>query len=497
VFHSNGKYPLHAYRVGGFFYRKYNLFTYTLTMKTIKDDFPIFKNNPDLIYLDSASTLMKPQVVIDAVSDYLSQDYANIHRGNYDLSLKSEELYEQARSTVAKFIWANDESEVIFTSNSTDSVNILAQSLLVSQLIKKGDNIVVSELEHHANALPRQLVAERTWAELRWIPVGIDGVLDVELVKKNIDSNTKIIALSACSNVTGRVWLEEVWDLSRRLNQSLGDGWSWTPLSAPQTSPLERGEENSPLAPRWEGGKRSGSFPWVVVDASQAVVHEKIDVREMGCDFCFFTWHKLGALTGIGVLWWKKEHLKVLKPGKVGGGAVEQVTATHVQYLASPDKFEPGTPNVVGAISLGVAIEYLEKERQWEREESAVTDRAFVDSTLSFEEELKRYCLEQFRLLEDTGKITLLGGYEAQKKIGVFSFVPHGVSALAIDQAMGREGIAIRTGAHCTHIYHTKLTEDPSCMLEKSVRMSFWMYTEMSDVERFFEVLKVALWYRL
>jgi len=375
--------------------------------------------------------MQKPQVVIEAVNDYLSQDYANIHRGNYELSRRSEELYEKARGVVARFIKASDTSEVIFTSSSTDSVNLLARSLYRSWMITKDDNIVLTTIEHHANLVPWQMISELSGCELRWIDVWADWVLDVNKVLEKVDTHTKIVALSACSNVTGRLWTQEIRELCEKID------------------------------------------PLVVVDASQAVVHSKVDVVEMGCDFMFFTGHKLGALTWIGVLRGKKEILKELKPGKVWGGAVEQVTTNGAAYLWSPDRFEPGTPNVVGAISLEKAIEYMERISGW------------VD-------ELVKYCLEEFTKLEKEGKITLLWGHEKKNKIGVFSFIVHCCTLSEFEQRIQEANIALRTWAHCTHIYHYGLDEsDPekSCLV-KTARISLGMYNMKQDVETFFEVMK-------
>ncbi len=409
-------------------------------MNSIKNDFPIFASHPEMIYLDSASTLHKPQVVIDAVSSYLSTDYANIHRGKYDLSRRSEALYEQARSTVAEFVWAYDESEVVWTSSSTDSANLLVRSLIRSGQIGPEHNIILSDLEHHANLLPRQMLAEHTGAQLRRVHIWVDGVLDTDEVISLVDTNTKIIALSLCSNVTGSIWEQEIKTLSTYVD--------------------------SPLAPLYEGGVS----PYIVVDASQAIAHFAVDVSDLGCDFCFFTGHKLGALTGIGVLWWKKQHLKKLTPGRVWGGAVERVTQDGMTYIWAPDSLEPGTPNIVWALSLAEAIRYI--------------DSIWYDTIDQLERPLMQYCLEQFVLLEQEGVIQLLWLQTDEGRVGVFSFVLSRWSVHELEQQMDRAGIALRTGTHCTHIYHQQ------CDLWVTCRISLWAYTEMRDVERFFEVLR-------
>lgn len=413
-------------------------------MKSIKSDFPIFANNPELIYLDSASTLQKPQQVIDAVSSYLSNDYANIHRGMYELSQKSEEIYESSRSTVAELIWANDDSEVIFTGNSTDSTNLLARSLLRSGRIQKGDNIILTELEHHANLLPRKMAAEQVGAELRRVEIGTDGILDPQQVIKLVDEKTKVVALSMCSNVTGVVWREEI----RTITQTLP----------------------SPAFAGVTGETRMA--PLIVVDASQAVAHFPLELSDLGCDFCFFTGHKLGALTGTGVLWWKKELLKSLKPGKVWWWAVSEVTKTDISYIWTPDSFEPGTPNVVWALSLREAIHYIQDIESWAKK--------WYDAITEIERPMIEHCLQGFKKLENEGKIELLWWYD-ENRIWVFSFIPKTTSITELAQKMSEANIALRTGTHCTHIYHAWLTKDST----QTCRISLWAYNEMSDVERF------------
>ena len=428
-------------------------------MNTIKKDFPIFATHPDMIYLDSASTLHKPQVVIDAVSSYLSTDYANIHRGKYDLSRKSEVLYEQARSTVVNFIWAYDESEVVWTSSSTDSANLLARSLIRSREIGPDHNIILSDLEHHANLLPRQMLAEHTGAQLRRVHIWVDGILDTDEVISLVDTNTKILALSLCSNVTGSIWEQEIKTLSTYINSQ-----------NPHPDPL-------PTTPRTSSLGEGECFhkPYIVVDASQAIAHFAVDVSDLGCDFCFFTGHKLGALTGTGVLWWKKKLLKKLTPGKVWGGAVERVTQDGVTYIWAPDSFEPGTPNIVWALSLAEAMRYI--------------DSIWYDTIDQLERPLMQYCLEQFALLEQEGVIQLLWNKSDEDRVGVFSFVLSEWSVHELEQQMDRAGIALRTGTHCAHIYHQQWDLWVTC------RISLWAYTEMRDVERFFDILRALAYH--
>lgn len=410
------------------------MISYYLWMKNVISNFPIFDSHPDIVYLDNASTVHKPKVVIDAVSQYLQQDYANIHRGTYKLSIKSEEIRWHSRKTVSKFINALDESEVIFTGNSTDSVNVLVRSLLRSRVVWPGDNIILSELEHHANLVSWQMLSEMTWAELRRISVSESWNIDVEEVGNNIDQNTKIIALTACSNVTWYIWLDEIKRVSTdKMNA------------------------------------------YLVVDASQLVPHWQIDVQEIWADFLFFTWHKIWALTWIWVLRWKKQLLESLQPWRAGWGAVDLVAKQWTSLLGIPDKFEPWTPNIVWALSLSVAIDYI--QTLWTEIHKNQLD-------------LIVFCLEKFKKLEEKWIIKLLWGYDAEKKIWLFSFLPLIHELSEIEKSMNQQNIAIRTWAHCTHIYHAWLSDSISCGVEKSCRMSLWIYTTKQDCERFFEVLE-------
>ncbi len=412
-------------------------------MISIKQNFPIFTNHPDVIYLDSASTLQKPQVVIDAVKEYLETSNANIHRGKYDLSIRSEQTYDDARRTVSEYMGAAEE-EVIFTSNSTDSVNILAWSLLRSWKISAWDNILLSELEHHANMLPWITIAEYIGAEIRWIKIWEDGVLDVDEVETLIDNKTKIIALSACSNVTGIIWSNEILKIRQLLSDTIA---------------LEKSE----------------NIPKIVVDLSQLIAHQKVDVTTFGADYAFFTGHKLGALTGIWVLRGKYDLLQDLTPGKVWGGAVDQVTKEGIRYVDSPDKFEPGTPNVVWAISLATAIDYFTKINiSW------------------LERELIEYCAKRFEALQTQWKLRVLGGCGSENRIWVFSFVPKTSTLQELEKALLEKNIACRVGAHCTHVYHDTHVWS-SELQSKSCRISLRGYNNHKDVEIFFEVLEEVL----
>jgi len=295
---------------------------------SLKWDFPLFANNPWLVYLDSAATLQKPSYVIDGVKHYLEHDYANIHRGRYSLSEKSEELFWQSRKKVADFINASDESEIIFTSNATDSANKLVQSLCVSGILGERDKVLISSAEHHANIVPWQMWAERYGYDIEFFAMTSDGQIDIQDFQQKYDRNVKAIAISLVSNVLGTI--VDIW-------------------------------QNSPIANFLE----SEIKPLLIIDASQAVPHMKVDVQTLNADFLFFTGHKIWSYPWVGVLWWKKAYLKKMTPSTWGWWAIEHVSKQWYTLQGVPDKFEPGTPNLTGVISLKLAIEYM--ELQWSK----------------------------------------------------------------------------------------------------------------------------------
>lgn len=402
-----------------------------------KADFPVFSNNPDVIYLDSAATLQKPTAVIEWVKQYLENDYANIHRGRYWLSERSEELFSRARLTVAEWINAEQE-EVIFTSSSTDSVNLLAQSMVVSWWLKEWDCIVLCEADHHANIVPRQMAAQQVGCRIQWVWTTPEGTIDIARIQKLlVEKTVRVVACSLVSNVLGIVN-----DVERIVAMSSDD-------------------------------------VYVVVDCSQAAAHMVVDTKALWADFLFFTGHKLWAHTWVGVLYGKKALLKSLNPARWGGWSIASVTTEWYTLLWSPDKFEPGTPNLVWVASFFYALEYMKKvwwSKEW-----------FFDLLRVHESTLISYTLDQFKKLEKNG-ITLL--WWVDNRVGVFSFtLPKDKSHLALSQYMATNSIAIRCGGQCAHPYHQSLAE-----ATWSCRISFWLYTEMNDLETFFMELQKRLW---
>jgi len=433
----------------------------------IKKDFPIFKTHPNLVYLDSTATSQKPSYVIDGVADYLRSSYANIHRGSYEISEVSEKLYENSKKIVAKNIGAASWEEVIYTGNSTYALNVLSQSIWRTGLLKKWDKVLVSIVEHHANVVPWMILKEDYGIEVEFIGVKEDYSLNLEELESKLDASVKIVSLTHVANTTGQIFdLERVGEI---LSQK------YTP-------------ENKPL---------------FVVDGSQSVPHFQVDVKAIQCDTLFFTGHKIFADSGIGVLWAKKELLHSLKPIFSGGGAIGYVTEeefTHSEKL--PDKFEPGTPNLSGAVSLLKAFEYIEKIWWYEVLEK-------------IEHELVEYALEKFEELNQSLKkphlnsspqgedeaaaslsskerefkseVKLIWSTTSRNRVWVFTFYIEWIHSFDISDYLADNDIAIRAGQHCAEPFMQHEWQKHTC------RMSLHIYNTKEDIDRFFEVLNKAI----
>lgn len=404
-----------------------------LKTNKIKQDFPIFKrkiNGRPLIYLDSASTSQKPQQVIDAVMSVYKYRNANIHRGIYTISEETTKLFEGARDKVAKFINAKDSSEIIFTHNTTEALNIVAYGL--GQTLKKGDTILISEMEHHSNIVPWQRVAKAKGAQLLFIPIDSNG----ELVLPNFKQikNLKIVSLAHVSNVLGII--NPIQEIVKKV----------------RSQKLE---------------------VTIIVDAAQSVPHMPVDVQRLGCDFLAFSGHKMLAPTGVGVLWGRKKILEKIEPLLVGSHMIREVTKKKSTWNDLPWKFEPGTAAIEAVIGLGVAIDYLNKIEMEE-----IRDR---------ERKLTKYALEK---LEDVEEISIYGpkpvydqytGISGIERSGVISFNIEGVHSHDVAQILDGEGICIRSGHHCAMPLHQRLGIEASC------RTSFYLYNDKEDIDKLIE----------
>jgi cysteine desulfurase / selenocysteine lyase len=383
-------------------------------------DFPIFTNNPGLIYLDGASTTPKPSYIIDGVNHFLTHSYANIHRGQYGLALESERLYWDCKEKVAKWINANVE-EVIFTSNSSDASNMLVEIIRKNHLIQAGEVILLSVAEHHANIVPRQMLCEELWCRIDWIGLDTDYDLDMQDFWKKYTSEVKIVALSTVSNVTGTIYdLKAIKELLRE-------------------------------------------DTLFIVDASQSISHMELDVQALGCDFCYFTGHKLYAYTGIWVLYGKKSLLKSLKPTRWWGGMIDEVTMEGYSLQGLPDRREVGTPNLVWVVSLLKALEYIEQN-------------GWYDAMHVIEYPLVVYICDFFA---NNTNISLIGSLDPSKRVGVFSFTIEGQSMTALAQKLAQENICVRAGGQCAHPLHQYLQiEGGTC------RVSVGVWNTVEEVER-------------
>lgn len=384
-----------------------------------RNDFPLLMQNK-IIYIDNAATSQRPQCVIDAEGDFYKNYNANPLRGLYSLSVEATEVYENAREAVRKFIGAEKSNEIIFTRNTTESLNLVAYSYGLSN-VKKGDEIVVSIMEHHSDLLPWQMVAKTCGAELKFIECANDGSIDLEKVKELITSRTKIVAMTQVSNVLGREYpVKEIAKLAH-----------------------EKGAV-------------------MVVDGAQSTPHMRVDVTDLDADFFAFSGHKLLAPMGIGVLYGKEELLEKMPPFLSGGEMIDSVTRTSAVYAELPHKFEAGTVNAAGAAGLKAAIDYIEKvgfDYIGERE-IALTSRAI--------EKMKKI-----------PHVNIIGSENADEHTGIVTFTIDNVHPHDISEILAADGIAVRAGHHCAQPLLTHLG------LNSTARASFAFYNTEDEVDKF------------
>jgi cysteine desulfurase/selenocysteine lyase len=359
-------------------------------MSNYKQDFPILAqtiHDKPLCYLDSGNSTQKPNCVIHAITEFYRNDYANIHRGVYELSQRATRAFEDVRSKVKNFINAKHEHEVIFTSGTTAGINLVAQSL--GRSWAAGDEVIISEMEHHSNIVPWQLLRDQIGIELKIIPITDTGEIDLVAYEKLFSPRTKMLAIIHASNVLGTINpLAEMIDIAHRRHVP------------------------------------------VLVDGAQAVPHIPVDVQKLDCDFYVFSSHKMYGPTGVGILYGKTELLEKMPPYQGGGDMIEQVTFAKTTYAALPAKFEAGTPNIADVIGFGVAIDYLQN--------------IGMDAIWQHENELLHYAMKKLAAIPG---LTILG--TAPNKVGVITFVLDGVHPHDIGTVLDREGIAVRAGHHC------------------------------------------------
>ncbi len=397
-------------------------------MKNAKEDFPILKQKirgKPLIYLDNSATTQKPKAVIQAITNYYEKDNANVHRGVHELSMRASEAYEQAHQTVADFINAQFE-EIIFTKGTTESLNLVAYCL--GKNLKKGDEIILSEMEHHSNFVPWQQIAKEKGAILRLIPVTKDYHLDLKRTKELITKKTKIVSITHCSNVLGTINpIKQIAKMAHQVNALM------------------------------------------VIDGAQSISHMKVDVKDLDCDFFAFSGHKMFAPTGIGVLYGKKQLLEKLEPYQCGGGMIQEVTLEKTTWNELPWKFEAGTPNIEGALGLAKATEYIQRKG--------------IENIEKYNQELTEYALKQ---LSNIQGLTIIGPKENKDRAAVISFILEGLHPHDVGEILNQEGIAIRGGNHCAMPLMTSLK------INGTNRASFQIYNSKEDIDNLIKAIKKA-----
>ena len=395
---------------------------FPILSRTLADGFP-------LVYLDSANTSQKPQVVIDAMVDHLERHNANVARAMHQVGAEASAAFEESRDKVAAFIGAPSRDEVIFTKNASEALNLVANTLAWARgplEIGEGDEVVITEMEHHSNIVPWQLLTERKGATLRWFGLTDDGHLDLSNIDELITERTKVVSLTWVSNMLGTV--------------------------NPVRQIADRAHEVGAV---------------VVVDASQAVPQMPVDVVASGADFLAFTAHKVVGPTGLGVLWGRRELLEQLPPFLGGGEMIATVSMERSTYAGIPHKFEAGTPPITEAVGLGVAVDYL----------SAIG----MENVRAHEEAITRYALEGLSTIRG---LKVLGPTSVEHRGGAISFEIEGIHPHDVSQVLDSRGIAVRAGHHCAKPAHKRFG------VQSSTRASSYLYTTPAEIDTLIEGLE-------
>ncbi|HEX6378317.1 MAG TPA: cysteine desulfurase [Nitrososphaeraceae archaeon] len=396
----------------------------------LRNDFPIFKkkiNGKELVYLDNASTTQKPYTVINSITDFYSNYNSNIHRAVYQLAVEATTLYEQSREKIANFINVRPE-EIVFTRNTTESINLIAHSWARTNL-KKDDGIAISELEHHSNIVPWQILSQEIGTRLEYVEIDENGFLDLEHLIELISSKkVKLVSLSHMSNVLGTI--------------------------VPIESIIKIAHEND--------------IP-VLVDGAQSVPHMPVNVKNMDCDFLVFSAHKMLGPTGVGVLYAEKEFLEKMRPFMGGGDMIKEVFKFHTNYNEVPYKFEAGTPNIADVVGFGAAIDYLKK--------------IGMENIRKHEIDLTEYALESILSINH---LTVYGPRDPNYRGGVISFNIADIHPHDLATIMNDHGIAIRSGHHCAQVLMQRLD------VPATSRVSFYIYNTKEEIDKFVNAIRVA-----
>lgn len=400
----------------------------------LRQDFPILHqevNGKPLIYFDNAASSQKPQVVLAALQHYYKQDNANVHRGAHTLSGRATDAYEGARDKVAQFINAGDRQEIVFTRNATEAINLVAYSWGLGNL-QPGDEIILSVMEHHSNIVPWQLIAQQTGAVIKYVGLTATEELDLEQYKSLLSAKTKLVSMVHVSNTLGVI------------------------------NPVESIVK---LAHQYDAK--------VLIDACQSVPHMPIDVQAIDCDWLVASGHKMCATTGIGFLYGKKEILKAMPPFLGGGEMIDEVFLDHSTYGELPHKFEAGTPAIGEAIALGVAIDYLTK--------------IGMDKIHAYEAELTAYLFKKLATIPNLRIYGKKPTPEGEGRAALAAFNVEGIHASDLATLLDHEGIAIRSGHHCTQPLHRLFNASGSA------RVSLYFYNTRAEIDTFITALKETI----
>ena len=384
---------------------------------SLRADFPVFED-ASLHFLDSAASSQKPRQVIEAMAEFTGHGYANVHRGAYRLSIDATERYESTRHRLASFLGTPDSDEVVFVRGTTSGINLLAHGW-GSIHLRPGDRILLTEMEHHANLVPWQMVARRTGARLDFIPLGDDHRLDLSGLDRLVDSDTKVVSVSGMSNVLGTI---------------------------------------PDLTPILDAARSVGAFS--IVDGAQLVPHCQVDVTTLGADAITFSAHKMLGPTGIGALWARPERLEEIEPVEGGGDMIADVTLHGARWAKVPHRFEAGTPPIIEAIGFGAALDYLEK--------------IGMGSISAHDTALTEYALDA---LDDVPELTVHGPRSTERRGGVISFTMGDIHAHDLATILDQHGVAVRAGPHCAKPL-MRILDVPA-----TARASFYVYTTTDDID--------------
>ena len=394
-----------------------------LEVRAVREDFPILDQSVDgkpLVYLDSAASSQKPRQVIDAISTYYTRDHANVHRGVHELARRATEAYEGSRERVARWVNAADPHEIVWTRGTSEALNLVAFSIGQAR-VGHGDEIVISEMEHHSNLVPWQLLAARSGARLRYVGLTDQGQLDLDHLASLLGPRTRVVALPHVSNALGTINpVREIGTLVREATDAV-----------------------------------------YILDGAQGAPHLPVDVQSLGCDFYAFSGHKMCGPTGMGGLWGRKALLDEMPPYQGGGEMIENVYRDHSTWAEVPHKFEAGTPNIAGAVGMAAAVDYL--------------DRIGLAAIHEHEMALTRLAMT---LLSDVEGLRIFGPARAEERAGVVPFVIDGTSAQDVATILDAQGIAVRAGHHCAQLVVNRYG------VSATTRASFYLYNTIEEIER-------------